>query len=977
MNRLLLLTFFLSSTTAWAQDRPLPPQEAPKAMTLPAGFKATLFAGEPDVVQPIAFTFDDRGRLWVVECLSYPKWSLDRTGHDRVVIFEDTDGDGRFDKKTVFWDKGSNLTGIEIGFGGVWLCSTPDLIFIPNENDKPGTPKVVLDGWDLKAQHNVFNGLTWGPDGWLWDCNGILSNSKVGKPGTPDDKRVPMNCGVWRYHPTRGEFEVVAHGTTNPWGLDFDDYGQAFITNCVIHHIWHVVPGAHFQRMFGQDLNPHTYALMPSIADHIHWGGGDWTSSRGGKGAHDAPGGGHAHSGCMIYLGDNFPDEYRNSAFMCNIHGNRINRDILKPRGSTYVASHGPDFLMANDPWFRGIAVKYGPDGGVYVSDWTDTGECHNYQVVDQTNGRIYKITYGQPKIIPGDLAQLSDLGLAKLQTHKNDWMVRHARRLLQERAAVGKVDPMAVAELRQALTTATDTAKRLRGLWTLHAIGAFSDADYALTIFDRNEHVRAWAINLAMERRNPTLDVFKNCLKLAEEDPSPVIRLALAGALPRFALHEQTLLALRLCSQPNDARDYYLPLMEWYAVDRLVTTQPALAAELLAETKVAVVRQFLTRRLIEMPGDAQTQDQRLNTVLRIASASDRGAQLPLIRGLVESLAGQRFDKPPQAWNDLGPIPYPPTDETQWLTLELGVIFNDPHVLPTLRTRLEFSIDPLDSRRRELQALMRRPDEKLQALLYDLLSDGIMKGEVVRSLAALPADPRTPKAILGVYGDLTDNEKADAIQTLISRPAYAAALLDAVEKGTVPRKDISPVAARQILSMKNPQLSERLAKVWGTIRPASKQRAELTAKYKAILAPDELKKADAVQGKAVFAKTCATCHKLFGDGASIGPELTGSQRTNLDYILENVLDPSAVVPREYQVIVFELKNGRTLNGIVMQETERAVTVQTQNEKIVVAKDDIESRTQTNVSMMPEGLFDSLSPQEVRNLVAYLMGPGKK
>src|SRR5262249_48600011 len=315
------------------QDRPLPPASAVKAMTLTPGFKATLFAGEPDVVQPIAFTFDDRGRLWVVECLSYPKWTSDGKGHDRVVIFEDTNGDGRFDKKTVFYDKGANLSGIEVGFGGVWLCSTPNLVFIPDRDgdDKPdGPPQIVLDGWDLKAQHNVFNDLAWGPDGWLYGCNGILSNSKVGKPNTPADKRVAMNCGVWRYHPTRQVFEAVAHGTTNPWGLDFDEDGEIFITNCVIKHLWHVVPGAHLQRMFAQDITPNTYALLPSIADHIHWAGGDWTSSRGGKGAHDAPGGGHAHVGCMVYLGDNWPDEYRGSVYTCNIHGNRINRDTLR-----------------------------------------------------------------------------------------------------------------------------------------------------------------------------------------------------------------------------------------------------------------------------------------------------------------------------------------------------------------------------------------------------------------------------------------------------------------------------------------------------------------------------------------------------------------------------------------------------------------------------------------------------------------------
>src|SRR5262244_3182841 len=167
-----------------AKDGPIPPNQAAGRMTLPPAFKATLFAGEPDVVQPIAFTFDDRGRLWVVECLSYPNWTSDGTGHDRVVIFEDTDGDGHFDKRTVFYDRGANLSGIALGFGGVWLCSTPNLVFIPVKDgeDKPaGPPEIVLDGWNLnEAKHNVFNALTWGPDGWLWGCNGIQSNSLVG-----------------------------------------------------------------------------------------------------------------------------------------------------------------------------------------------------------------------------------------------------------------------------------------------------------------------------------------------------------------------------------------------------------------------------------------------------------------------------------------------------------------------------------------------------------------------------------------------------------------------------------------------------------------------------------------------------------------------------------------------------------------------------------------------------------------------------
>ena len=258
----------------------------------------------------------------------------------------------------------TNLSGIAVGFGGVWLCSTPNLLYIPlkpNGDEPAGPPVVVLNGWDLKAKHNVFNQLVWGPDGWLYGCNGILSNSRVGKPGTPDAERVAFNCGVWRYHPIKKRFEVVASGTTNPWGLDFDDRGEAFITNCVIKHLFHVIPGAHYVRMYGEDLDPNSYGLMPSCADHIHWAGGSWTSSRGGLGAHSEAGGGHAHAGAMIYLGDNWPDAYRGHIFMCNLHGNRVNHDILERVGSGYVAHHGKDFLFGNNPWFRGLVSAVRP----------------------------------------------------------------------------------------------------------------------------------------------------------------------------------------------------------------------------------------------------------------------------------------------------------------------------------------------------------------------------------------------------------------------------------------------------------------------------------------------------------------------------------------------------------------------------------------------------------------------------------------
>ena len=587
-----------------AQGTPYDPETSAQRIKLPDGFRAALFAGEPDLIKPIAMTLDDRGRLWVVESHSYPNWLPEgKQGRDRVLIFADKKGSGHFDSCKVFWDKGTNLSGIAVGFGGVWLCATPNLLFVPMRpgEDKPsGPPKVVLDGWNLQAKHNVFNALVWGPDGWLYGCNGILSNSHIGRPGTEKDRRISMDCGVWRYHPVKETFEVFASGTTNPWGLDFDEYGEMFITNCVIKHLFHVVPGAHFTRMFGQDLNPNCYGLMPSCADHIHWGGGDWTSSRGGQGTHDAAGGGHAHVGAMVYLGDNWPDTYRNHIFMCNLHGNRVNRDVLERRGSGYVAHHGKDFLLANDTWFRGLSLLCGPDGGVYVSDWHDTGECHDYDRVEPC-GRIFKVTYGKPAAVTPNLAKSSDKELVRLQAHKNDWWVRQARRLLQERAYAGKLDKNIRAELRKMFDDEKDVPRKLRALWALHVVGPLDEKTLLAMLDSPHETIRGWVVRLLVEDKRITDEAAKRLADLAKSDKSMSVRLALASALQRLPHGRRWDIAEGLAGHAEDATDDNLPLMLWYGIEPIVPDNAERAAKLLAKCKIPLVRQYIARRIATM----------------------------------------------------------------------------------------------------------------------------------------------------------------------------------------------------------------------------------------------------------------------------------------------------------------------------------------------------------------------------------------
>jgi putative membrane-bound dehydrogenase-like protein len=967
---------------AAGQDKALPPEQAAAAWQLPPGFRSTLFAGEPDIVQPIAFTFDDRGRVWVVECLSYPTWKEDGTGHDRVTILEDTDNDGRHDKRTVFYDKGVNLSGIEVGFGGVWLTAVPKLIFIPDANadDKPdGEPLVALDGWDLKAKHNVVGNMAWGPDGWLYGCNGILSNSKIGRPGTPDEKRVSMNCGVWRFHPVKKTFEAYAHGTTNPWGIDWDARGQMFITNCVIKHIFHVMPGAHFQRMFGQDINPHSYGLIESCADHFHWAGGHWTASRRAPAenynTHSDAGGGHAHSGCMIYLGTNWPAEYRGDAFMVNIHGQRLNRDKLEREGSTYVAGHGEDAFFCKDPWFRGVAVRYGIDGGVYVADWSDTGECHDYteEDCDKTGGRIFKIVYTGPRKLEDNVGV-------------NEFRERHEQRRLQEKAAAGQLGSLEHTRLRKLLLDPEErpahpgihAQRRLRALWTLHVIGRLDEKLLLEVMKSPEEDLRAWAVTLACESP-PSASARKRLAELAATDPSPFVRLHVASALQRIPLADRWPIATALVTHGEDADDPYLPLMCWYAVEPLVPHNVRQAIEKLPDAKVPLVRQYLTRRVVTVYDDAGGEGSSAAWVLdellmQAAQNPSWPVQADILSGIGEAFRGRRGLKPPPAWNDAYTKLSASTDRrVKQRADELAVLFGDEEAVKKLLYVMSIELGDLERRRQTLALLDSRRDPAIGARLLAMLvkdEPSALRPEIIRALAGYE-QPDIPARLVELYARLTPAEQQDAIQTLTARPAFALALLDAIDRKQIPRQDVSALIIRQLLALEQTPVTDRLREVWGEVRPAAAGKKERIEAFKNQLTADVLQQADLSQGRAIFAKNCASCHKLFDEGTKLGPELTGAQRHSLDYVLDNVLDPNAIVPREYRASVLRLADGRIVQGVIVEETPQTLVVQTPNETLRLPAGEVEARKESGLSMMPEGLFDRLTADEIRDLVAYL------
>ncbi|QDU60113.1 Cytochrome c [Planctomycetes bacterium Pan216] len=957
-------------------EGPISPEEAVKKIALPDGFNATLFAGEPDVQQPIAMTFDDRGRLWVAECYTYGGGPFDTSMRDRIIILDDQDNDGRFDKRTVFWDEGEKLTGLVLGFGGVWILNNGRLQFLPDKdaNDIPdGPPVTLLDGFNAKeVGHNIVNGLMWGPDGWLYARHGIQATSFPGPPGLPKEERLKLNCGIWRFHPREHTLEVVARGTTNPWGMDYNDVGEFFFTNNVIGHLWHVIPGAHFRRMYGEDFNPYLYELIDQHADHYHWDTGQaWNKSRDASGKHGELGGGHSHCGGMIYLGDNWPEEYRNAIFMCNTHGRRINQNKLERHGSGYVGRRAPDMFFANQPWFRGVSLKYGPDGGVYVSDWVDLGECHDHDGVHRTSGRVYKVTYGTPETPPADLdvGRLSNDELAKLQRHPNAWHARHARRVLQERADAGQDLSSVHREMRELFKSASTDPQRLRALWTLYVTGG-ADHDWLIEqLDDPSEHVRSWAVRLLVDRLPVSPAAIDKFATMAGSDPSGLVRLYLASALRRLPLEERWAIAEGLASHSEDAKDHNMPLMIWYGIEAAVPADPKRALGLAASTPIPTLRKLIARRLT---GRLKEDPASVDALVRlIAEQESAGSQQRMLLGMVDALRGWRTAPAPASWSKVQEQLAKSDDPgVRDGVRELSVVFGDGRALDALRKIAKNTKETPDARREALRILIDSRPKDLVPLLLAMMNDRIMAQTAVRGLASYD-DPRIGKELVNKYRRLRHGAKEEAVNTLVSRPVYALALLDAIEAEKIPRQDIAAFHVRQLASFDDPKLKERLQDVWGIVERTPEEKLKLIEEHKRLLTSERLAQADLSHGRLLFKKTCATCHKMYGDGGAIGPDITGSNRHNLDYLLENILNPSGVVPNQYRTSVVVLADGRLVTGMLGRGDGDVVTIQTATEKIAIPADEIDEKHPSKLSLMPDGLFEKLNEEDIRDLIGYL------
>ncbi|HEV3443841.1 MAG TPA: PVC-type heme-binding CxxCH protein [Gemmataceae bacterium] len=944
-------------------------------MTVPAGFAVKCFASEPDVVNPIAIDFDHRGRAYVLECLQYPtKGPIGSKGADRIRIYEDTDGDGVADKVTTFAEGLNLATGIAVGHGGVFVGEAPYLLFLQSTkgDDKADKRTVLLDGFGYQDTHETLNSFLWGPDGWLYGCHGVFTHSLVGKPGTPKDKRVPLNAGIWRYHPITQKFEVFAEGTSNPWGFDYDENGSGFLTACVIPHLFHIVPKGLYIRQAGQNFNPFAYGQIREICDHVHYFG---ASSHEGNidPRRFTVGGGHAHAGCLIYQGGAYPEKWQGRVFMNNIHGSRINTDILKRNGSTYIGSHGEDFLVANDPNFRVIQLRTGPDGSVYMTDFYDPQICHNTDasIWDRSHGRIYKVVYkGTPEPLLGDLSKLSTAELIGLLKSDNSWWWRQALLILQERGDGSKWNI-----LKDMIEKSADYRISLRALWALFVTDEF-DEDYGVELLGhKSPWVRAWAVRLLGELGHKLrADTIGSLARfMINED----IRLQVAVLCQRLRPYNDTWPLLEELLR-YDSHDPVIPLMDWLALetgDQSGRESMHLRELIAMSERNRLVSEFILPRVYRKLASLRPEDISQDFYKELQSFKDAEACAASLEGLLEGLRGRRVRRP-SGWDEvtekLG-AHFPRTSIIGERLQEISVHFGDVSAIGAMERR---ALDATRGTRERIKAIqnleLAASPSSVDTLVTASAGDAQpeVRREAIRALARFDSET-IPPALLAQWPKLSSDFRKDVIGLLSSRRIWADRLLEAIGRGTLHRDDLNENDVRRLLAFKDAALTAKLEKVWGKIRPQTPEKMDQQLrKFRAQLADIP---ADRSAGRAVFEKNCMICHRLFGKGNDVGPDLTGANRRDPEYLLINIIDPNRVVGKDYyRAVVFD-KSGRLHTGLLAENTPQRLVLKSENSKLtVIPRSEIDDFKIEEKSLMPEGLPETMTEAQFRDLIAYLM-----
>ncbi len=947
--------------------KPLDASAALNSFKLHAGFRLEAVAVEPLVTDPVAACYDADGRLYVVEMRGYPYPESSPSGYVRRL--EDTDGDGRFDRSTLFVEGLSWPTGVAPYDGGVFIAAAPDLLYAKDTDGdgKADIKKVMFSGFGIQNVQALLNGLLWGPDGWIYGVSGG-NGGEIKNLSRPNAKPVSVRGRDFRFKPDGSAFEAISGG--GQFGHSFDDWGHRFTCNNSNHIRQIVLPSAEIER------NP---ALVAgAVVDDIAAEGPagpvyrmsaaePWRIVRTRQRAADpeyrkklppaelvATGFFTSATGVTIYRGDAFPLEYRGNAFIGDVGGNLVHRKTLTRNGVEFLATRADqnvEFLASADNWFRPVNFTNTPDGTLLILDMYRETIEHPFSIpepikkhLDLTSGkdlgRIYNLVpeTGYRKRRPA-LSGGETTRLVAFLADPNAWWRETAQRLLIERN-----DPAAFASLHEMAKNRPNALARSHALWTLDVLGGLNENDLLPAFNDPEPGVREQAARLSSGRSGTGSKLIEPLFALAD-DPDAMVRFQTAFALGNARLAGRfEALAKIVVRDPGD---------RWIraAVLSSVSGHPDSLTE-----KLAVKGFFNTPEGVAWAGElaalvgSENRAGAVKTIVDLASAEGAtleltsAAFLGLGRGLQRSGSSLRdvMDSP-KARKKLGPV----------FIKAAEVAAGNGSVASRVEAIRLFSLGPIEPILNFLPAFLEGKEPTAVQLAALLALNEI-------------AEPKVAVVILDHWKSLTPPVRREAIEAIFSRPERLETLLDAIEAKVVAPSDLDPGRQKQLLNAKSEIVRKRAENVF--VESVRGDRGEVIAKYRQALT----REGDREKGKALFVKTCATCHRAENQGIDVGPNLaTVSGRTPEDLLI-HILDPNREVNPIYVNYSLETSDGRILTGMIAEESATVVTLKrAEGASDTVNRSRIESIASTGQSLMPEGLEKSLDPQHLADIIAYI------
>jgi putative heme-binding domain-containing protein len=953
------------------QDKPpgaaLSPAEAMKKMTLPPGFAVELVAAEPDIINPVAMTIDERGRFWITESVEYPRHDAG-PGRDRIKVFESTKGDGHYDKITVFADGLNIPSGIAVGHGGVWVCNSPDILFMQDTHGTGQADKreVVVTGFGRYDTHELPNSLTWGPDGYLYGLNGVFNEAVVKQRG----KEFRFTCAMFRINPRTRDFELFCEGTSNPWGIAWDPEGSAFISACVVDHLWHLTETGYYQRQ-GGPYPPFTW-ILPSIVKQHHQKA--------------------AYCGLLYLDTDAFPEKYRDKLLMGNIHGDCLNVDSLSRNGSTYIGDVEPDFLTANDAWFMPVSQKIGPDGCLYVLDWYDRYHCYqdaqrDAAGIDRSKGRLYRISYkGTPQAGKIDLGKESDAQLVERLKSPNIYYRETAQRLLAER---NSADARPLLEKLVLDSTAPHKA-RMHALWSLIGAGPL-DKEFHLKLFkDADPTIRAWAVRAMgnqakiAEKLGPAIE--RQLIALGG-DSSPDVQLQIAIAAVKLNPGNPAGELLDVLARAG--KDPLIPAVVWQNLSPLLEDHADEILKKVAENeelrRSPEFAEFLPRLIERVMGRAKPDIEPIVSLFALVSNGDHpdvGASQKCLAMLAlkiqnRELTGPRLDELKVKLEPLLAQVIAGRGKSPLFTdaALLATTWNDRVAIDAIRKMLVATDQPDARRLQALGALLAARDRTALDAVAAILAEPKQNSAALRAaiLGALgrAEDARVGEFVLKSYRLLEPELQPKAIELLTQRPEWAMPLLEAIGRQEIPSSTLNVNQVQKLLASRDKDLIALVTAKWGSIRAdRNPQREQVVADVRKLL---QKQHGDAKQGELVFKKVCAQCHKIYGEGQDVGPDISANGRASFDQLLSNVLDPSLVIGASYQARLVTTTDGRSLTGLLVEDSPQRVVLKEQGGKLdTIPRGEVDAITVSKLSLMPEGLEKQLTEKELVDLFEFLL-----